>query len=314
MRSDHRRSRGFTLIELLVVIAIIAILIGLLLPAVQKVREAAARSQSQNNLKQQTLACHTFHDARGRLPWAGAKTTADGVPNNGVANSTMEGTGGWQFQIMPYIELDTVYRSWTFDGNTFPAAGETRHLISLKTYLCPTRDRDKGYKTQSVANNIMAGPMTDYAINTRINLPATNPPWYTNNRDLNVADRKMTLQGIQDGTSNTILAGQKAVKMSKLHDDQATSWDESIVQGGNGGTCRNGNDLGGNDQASLNSYILVKDTNESTPKPNNHFGGPLSGGVIFGMADGSIRVIKYDIPPEVLAYMLDPHDGHVADY
>src|SRR5438128_8454228 len=88
------RGRGFTLIELLVVIAIIAILIALLVPAVQKVREAAARTQSINNLKQIMLACHNHHDTLKALPFNG----------QGVAFNSTPFTGSWAFQVLPYIE------------------------------------------------------------------------------------------------------------------------------------------------------------------------------------------------------------------
>ena len=94
--------RGFTLIELLVVIAIIAILIGLLLPAVQKVREAAARAKSQNNLKQMALAVHNFNDAyQGKLP--ALTDVGTGTPNNWGFNSLF-------FNILPYVEQDNVFR------------------------------------------------------------------------------------------------------------------------------------------------------------------------------------------------------------
>jgi prepilin-type N-terminal cleavage/methylation domain-containing protein len=312
MRSHHSRSHGFTLIELLVVIAIIAILIGLLLPAVQKVREAAARTTCSNNLKQLGLACHNFHDARGRLPYGGWK---DASVNFGVANPGIEGSGGWQYQIMPFMELDTVYRSWAFDGNNWkPApATETRHFIGIKTYVCPARDRQKGYKTQGTdaSGFTTAGTMTDYALNTQINVPADNT-WLTNNQSIGNRDRKQTLQGIPDGTSNTILAGEKAVRMGHFSDDTATSWDESIVQGGNGGQARNGNNVGTNSAAGRASYILVKDNLPNDPVQNNHWGSPFPSGVLFVMADGSVRTINYDITPDNLCYLTNPKDGNVV--
>src|SRR5438046_4810798 len=103
MRLVHlRRTSAFTLIELLVVIAIIAVLIGLLLPAVQKVREAAARSKCQNNLKQLALACHGYHDANNKLPYNG--TAVYGQPS-------VTPSGSWAYNIMPYLELSAMYQA-----------------------------------------------------------------------------------------------------------------------------------------------------------------------------------------------------------
>ena len=95
--------RGFTLIELLVVIAIIAILIGLLLPAVQKVREAAARTENSNNLKQLSLAAHNFHDHHKRFP------SVTGSPTGTLAEGAVSGSG--HFQLLPFIEQDNLYKA-----------------------------------------------------------------------------------------------------------------------------------------------------------------------------------------------------------
>ena len=117
--------RGFTLIELLVVIAIIAILIGLLLPAVQKVREAAARMQCQNNLKQIGLAFHAYHDAIKYLPTAGSGDC--GNP------PTDRRDWGWAYEILPYIEQEslTTRRQNTNDTHV--------RKTPMPTYYCPSR-------------------------------------------------------------------------------------------------------------------------------------------------------------------------------
>src|SRR4029079_999347 len=128
-----RRRQGFTLIELLVVIAIIAVLIGLLLPAVQKVREAAARAKSQNNLKQIALAVHNYNDAyQGKLP--ALTDLGTGAPNGWGYNSLF-------FNILPYVEQDNVYRLFqkgTAAGNAlyFNATGGAAKTI-IPTYLSP---------------------------------------------------------------------------------------------------------------------------------------------------------------------------------
>src|SRR6476620_4740634 len=124
------RRGAFTLIELLVVIAIIAILIGLLLPAVQKVREAAARTQCQNNLKQIGLAFHNHHDTYKAFPTGGVG--ADGPRTmNGTSPATYQTQAwGWAYQILPYIEQGPLYNTTT---------DATVQATPVPIYFCPSR-------------------------------------------------------------------------------------------------------------------------------------------------------------------------------
>src|SRR5262249_25543712 len=127
--------RGFTLIELLVVIAIIAILIGLLVPAVQKVREAAARIQCTNNLKQLALALHNYHDSTGTFP-------AGNVSNNVCCGQNISRT--CTIDILPYVEQDNLFKSYSgydsFAGaaQEWAAANTAFRTTQLKVYQCPS--------------------------------------------------------------------------------------------------------------------------------------------------------------------------------
>ncbi len=194
------RSRAFTLIELLVVIAIIAILIGLLLPAVQKVREAAARSQCLNNLRQAGLALHNYESAFGNWP----------------AQSTWTPRGSWITSILPYIEQDNVFQRYDPGLNWDDPANALAVNTRIKIFLCPSGDSEReGFEytrfSSSTPRFFLNGAPTDYTnvggVGRTLAGSLTPPPADRTGVLGNVPVRVL---GVTDGLSNTILVTESA--------------------------------------------------------------------------------------------------------
>jgi prepilin-type N-terminal cleavage/methylation domain-containing protein/prepilin-type processing-associated H-X9-DG protein len=201
--------RAFTLIELLVVIAIIAILIGLLLPAVQKVREAAARLQCQNNLKQLGLALHNYESANGVWPAQSTSptTTAGATPPR----------GSWITQILPHVEAGAVFQLYNPSLHWHDPANEAAVKSRIKTLLCPSAGAGReGFEytrfTSATPRFYLYGAPTDYTnvggIGTALLASLTPRP--ADGTGVLLIDRPVKVQEVTDGLSNTALVTECA--------------------------------------------------------------------------------------------------------
>jgi prepilin-type N-terminal cleavage/methylation domain-containing protein/prepilin-type processing-associated H-X9-DG protein len=292
-----RDRSAFTLIELLVVIAIIAILIGLLVPAVQKVRDAAARSQCSNNLKQIVLGSHNYHDVHKSLP-----------PSR-IANDYAT----WAVLILPFIEQDAIFRQWSVpDLYAVQTTAATQNHVPI--FYCPGRRQPTVFSNTTPPGGlsdygVCAGTGTGNGVNANGAFPLAVSTVDATTLKVTRWVGQIGLTLISDGTSNTIFFGEKHHRHGVTF---GTNEDRSIFDSTNANNYRRFAGIAsdatqrplqvpGNVPASLIAGIS-----------NQAFGGPHSGQCMFAMGDGSVRGISLSVDINTLTFLANRMDGQVT--
>ena len=282
--------KGFTLIELLVVIAIIAILIGLLLPAVQKVREAAARTQCQNNLKQIGLALHNFHDNRQRFP---------------VANTPAFGSAFTQ--VLPYLEQENLEKNYDYNSTPTAATNDAVTSQTVKVYRCPS---------MVPPPSATAG---EAAWSSYVACIGNTHAWFNPNGSNGIIVRReanprgVALTAIPDGTSNTIAVGESNYRLPDY------VWSSGPKAGQlRGGLASWPWGYPGYSMASTNLPMNVHADVSHHPSVIDRlqaFRSDHSGGGNFLFGDGSVRFIQETIDPITFSALGSRNGGEVvSDY
>ncbi len=293
IKADRRRA--FTLIELLVVIAIIAILIALLVPAVQKVREAAARTQCINNLKQCALAFHNHHDAYKILPngggqWQDERSWAN-APTNTLPAIAPHQLWGWGYQILAFIDQTPAY---------FNTTDTTVIQTIIPSYSCPSLRPPTLYN-----GTIGLAYMNDFAgcngTTTIANSP--NPTGPNGNGCVTGNPNIVRLTDITDGTSNTIMLGEKCLNLY-------------YIAGGDSGD--NTGFQCGYSWDTLRAAVVVPQRNANLgnagAQVSDYFGSAHPSGMNAAFADGTVHIIPFNVALANFQNLCQINDGNTVTF
>jgi prepilin-type N-terminal cleavage/methylation domain-containing protein/prepilin-type processing-associated H-X9-DG protein len=286
----YSRRSGFTLIELLVVIAIIAVLIALLVPAVQKVREAAARLQCKNNLKQLGLAFHSYHGVSKCFP-AGFNSTTVSVDGPSL------GPGwGWGTYLLPYLEQGNLLSQIDFTKDIAHASNAQARVTSLSVFRCPS-DNPPG--PTFTVKNIGGTAICDVAFANYVGMAGVYevsgyPDTSNGSPGVLLRNSKVRVTDITDGSSNTLFVGERASRQSPM-----TTWVGAVTNASVPQT--------NNPALGLEAEGVLVLTNSGTIAegrvPNNPLehvedtNSPHPGGVNWLFGDGTVRGISNTISP-----------------
>jgi prepilin-type N-terminal cleavage/methylation domain-containing protein/prepilin-type processing-associated H-X9-DG protein len=290
MRRRERRL-GFTLIELLVVIAVIAVLIGLLLPAVQKVREAANRTSCANNLHQIGLAMHHYHNDRDQLP----------------VSRLDYGMATWAVLILPYMEQDNLYKQWDLSKSYYEQS-EVARRSAVKNYFCLSRRASNDSPMASVFGDVPSkqedgvhhpGALADYAVaidRTGHDTTEKTCPDMHGTFQMNHGYR---FANITDGLSNTLLVGEKHVPLGK----EGVGWWDCSTYNGDYHHCST--------RVASRQHPLTTNVRD----PGWKFGSRHMQVVQFVFADGHVTALPVSINANTLELLAMRDDGQVIpDY
>ncbi len=275
-RKQSCNSRGFTLVELLVVVAIIGILIGMLLPAVQQVREAARRTECLNNLAQLGMAMHNYEFSVGNLP-PGVMDKKGPILAKPVGQHT-----GFLVHLLPFVEQNGIASFFDVDAGAYAGANAPAVLMRIPVFECPSQRLPAGPGAGLPGMSCYAG--CHHSVEAPID---------DDNDGLLFLNSAIRYGDIFDGSSNTILIGEK------LNDASDLGW-----ASGTRATLRNGSEV--LDQSGWTAKY------GGVPAPANVVGGfssPHPGTCSFLMADGSVHAASVDVEAQLLSDLAAREDG-----